>query len=124
MAKTHDFDHFLMMKKIILSKGKIEVEIVSDSMEPLIDTGELVEVWDLKEELNLFDIIVFWREAQFVAHFIWQFNGISHKTVSTRSLKNKSSNELPVELDHILGIIKAKKIGLFTKIFMRLFYAK
>jgi len=122
MGSVRDFEHYLMMKKIILSRGKIEVEIVSDSMEPLIKTGELIEVNDLTEELNLFDIVVFWRDGRFVAHFIWRFNGLSHKTVTTRSLKDKSSNEVPVELDHILGIIKVKKLSLYTKIIMRLFY--
>ncbi|OUR93626.1 hypothetical protein A9Q84_19345 [Halobacteriovorax marinus] len=124
MKSKREFEDFLMMKKIILSRGNIEVEIVSDSMEPLIKTGELIKVQNVEEDLKLFDIIVFWRDGQFVSHFVWRFNGISHKTITTRSLKDKGANELPVEFENVLGIIKDKKISLYTKVIMRLFYGK
>ena len=123
MKARREHDDFLKMKKIILCNGNLDVKIVSNSMEPLILTNEVINVVNLVEGPKKFDIIVFWRDCRFVAHFIWRINGISHLTYTTRSLQNRSSNEAPVELDEILGIISSKKIGFLDKLIMRVFYA-
>jgi signal peptidase len=122
MASDRSYDDFLKMKKVIDSKGEIEVKIISDSMMPLIQVDEVIRVKKITENPSIFDIIVFFREKKFVAHFVWRYNGLSHKTITTRSLKEKGVNEFPVELNDILGVVQGKKISFFTKAILRIFY--
>lgn len=110
------FDHEVLKKK--LSRGEPHrLTIVSNSMEPLIKTGEEVEVQapPKAEKLALFDIILFRQGNRLNAHFLTKVDWQNDQFI-TRPLRDPRHQDYPLKYDDIIGIIAHKKISLWQKL--------
>ena len=105
------FEDFVILKKKLHRKKAMSFNIASDSMSPLIKINDKIEIVPVRtDELQLFDIIVFWQFDRLLCHFIV-------KTISplnTASLKNKV--DYPVKEELILGKVVNFKLNLFHKV--------
>lgn len=96
-----------------------DVQILSDSMEPVLRVGaryrlELHSV----EDLRRFDILVFWNGRFLVAHYVWHINrDVDRGQIITRSL-NGWSEDLPIAPQHIVGKIVDVSIPWWRKVLL------
>lgn len=95
--------------------------IQSDSMEPVLKTGcaYIVESKSF-EQLQEFDIVVFYQGDRLMAHFLWHFNQIENRW-QTRSLRYPSQKDTPFVQDHYLGVITQPSISRYRRF---VFYAQ
>ena len=90
-------------------------------MAPLINTNEFVNLLTLDnpDSLKKFDIIVFRQQDILFAHFLWRKQNISGKeSYLTRSLKNPTISDFPIEKADLVGIIIDKKLSFYHKIYV------
>ena len=120
-----NFNKFLEVKKFLIDKGSIELNIKGTSMIPLISDKDRVKVHPLtKKPLKIFDIIVYWQNNnKFVCHYFWkdkrQTNPHNHKQlVVTRPLNPPGKFDFPVNKDHILGLVTNFKIPVLRKVYI------
>jgi hypothetical protein len=111
------------IKKILNTKGILDIQIVTDSMAPIVRVGGKYQIRRIEKNLKKFDIIVFRREKKLIAHYVWRVNNLKEKTITTRSLKVPNLDELPIQEADIVGILDNVEIGLLTKLKLRLIYA-
>lgn len=111
-----DLIQFEVLKNRLVKENKIEIKIISDSMEPFLKIEEKIYTIPVTKDFEVFDLIVFWRDGKLICHFVWRNQISFNKTVVTRSFKNIYLDEKPVESRYILGFISNKKISFFTKI--------
>ena len=108
---------FLEKLKELQIKRTINVQIVSDSMEPIIKTGEVIKVEMVVGEPKTFDILVFYQNDIFLCHYFWKKNSYfdnSGKNYLTRPLKSQWA-DIPFSRDQILGKAVGKKLGFLRK---------
>lgn len=120
MQPTHiDKNHFELLKEGLRAKSTWPVKIISDSMEPLIKTGEEVEVIPAPENLQRFDILVFWSESKLICHYLWSRNQLkfnhADQLLVTRPLKYRGE-DFPISPHHVLGVVKHRRLNLWQKI--------
>ena len=111
-----EFDLEILKKK--LARGEEHsLTVVSDSMEPLIKTGEEVIVCSLPDPQNLkiFDIILFHQGNRLNAHFLTKVDWKSDHYV-TRPLKGSSRQDYPLTYKNIIGLIAYKKLSWWQKL--------
>lgn len=86
-------------------------------MEPLLKVGSIYTVTPVNlNELQQFDIILFWQKGKPFAHFYWGKHRLGNvKGHMTRSLKYPSEVDPPINDENILGKISIKP-GLRHKI--------
>lgn len=102
---------FHELKSRSLFKGKI----ISDSMEPVIRTGEDITVKVGEKDLKRFDIIVIYQDDKLVCHYLWQMNRIVRPVLlQTRNMKGTYDH--PVSEDHYLGKVISHQIGFLRKL--------
>ena len=96
---------FIFIKKRLLLKRKDFVRIVSDSMVPLIDIGDNVEVTylDNLDDIKRFDIIIFHLGEVLTSHFYWGRNLFEPEKLLFKSLKHVKDYDLPISEQSILG---------------------
>ncbi len=107
------------LKLLLIKNKKAQVRIVSDSMHPLIRSGEILSISPLYKELSRFDLIIFDYYGNPFCHFFWSkiFNGTENdERIFTRSLKNPSQTDIPILPKDILGLVTNKKINWYLKI--------
>lgn len=104
-----------VLKKRLAEERKIEIKIISNSMEPLLKIEEKISAVPVTKKIEVFDLIVFWRDGRLFCHYVWRNQISFNKTVITRSFKNLYSDEKPVESRYILAIISGKKINFCKK---------
>lgn len=96
-----------------LKDKNLSMTVASGSMEPVIMTGEPIEVTMVKEPLAPFDIIVFWNTEVFIGHMVWHVNTIpSHdgqRVIVTRPLK-RGADDFPITENQILGKIISHRV--------------
>lgn len=116
MSSNSEFD-LEVLKSVLKRDKKTILKVVSDSMSPLIKVGESIEVALLEapEQLKPFDIILFEQARRLNCHFLAKTDYINNLFI-TKSLKNPSASDYPLETKQILGIVTSKKISFFTKI--------
>ncbi len=114
---------FELIKKAILTKGELDIKIISDSMSPVIKIGDIAKVISIKNykpELKTFDIILYWNGSLLICHYVWNLNQIINnndgRNITTRSIKESGNNGVPISFDHILGKIIDHQIPLWRKI--------
>ncbi|MCY4644438.1 MAG: S24/S26 family peptidase [Bacteriovoracales bacterium] len=118
-------DEFWLHQKRIKRGDHINIEIVSESMSPLINKGDILRVRH-KKLFSPFDIVVYRHiDGTLICHYIWERSRLDQKTWLLRSIKG-TAFDLPVRENQILGHITHKKIGLKMKIaiFLKLFALK
>lgn len=108
---------FQELKAKLKSKGILEAQIISGSMEPLIQTGEKVKVvpWDENEKsLKKFDIVVFRFQSFLVCHYVWHQNRLikDHgKNVYVTRALNSTHDDIPITSEDILGLVPGIQIS-------------
>lgn len=106
-----------VLRQKLASGSPHQLTVVSDSMSPLIAIGEdiVVHPRPAKEDLKIFDIILFYQGGRLNAHFLtkidWQGD-----TFITRPLKDPRHQDYPLQYQDILGIIKNKKLNWWHKL--------
>lgn len=114
--RPETFDHEVLRKK--LSRGEvIKLCVVSDSMEPLIKTGEEISIGRPKPltELDLFDIVLFRQGNRLNAHFLSKIDRQSD-VIITRPLKDPRTQDYPIQYEDIFGMILHKKVSWWQKL--------
>lgn len=107
---------FKALKKLIERNGQHKLTVITDSMEPLIKVGEEIILTKIdKNQLNIFDILVFEQAGRLNSHFLTQ---IDHKKncYVTRSLKNPDTNDYPIQWEQILGRVSTKNLNWIQKL--------
>lgn len=110
---------FVKLKKRLNQFKELKLTVISDSMVPLIPVGGEIVIKPICGELLPFEIVVFWDGTKLVSHYIWKKSifGSSGKIIwLTRSLKNPEYNDLPVEEEHILGVVSNFRVTISQKI--------
>lgn len=106
----NEFD-FQLLKKKLKKELSLEMNIVSDSMSPLINVGDKIKIETI-DKIELFDIIVFKEFERITCHYIIQ----TSPQILTASLKNMHTIDYPIEKDNILGIVINYKMNLYFKL--------
>lgn len=113
--KAEDFD-LLALRRILEKNGSHSLSVVSDSMEPLIKVGERITLaLPQKEELKVFDVILFDQANRLNCHFVTRINH-QKDSYTTRSLKFPHSQDYPIKWEQIIAFIPAKKLNWFHKL--------
>jgi hypothetical protein len=93
-----------------LFKGRV----VSDSMEPVIKTGEEIIVRVGEENLSRFDIIVIYQNETLVCHYLWQQNKIIRPLLfQTRNMRKQHDH--PVGQEDYLGKVISHQLSAWQK---------
>lgn len=116
MTENRDFD-LHVLKKSLKHNNQVSLQIVSDSMEPLIKVGESIEVAKVQsvKELRVFDIILFDQAGRLNCHFLAKVD-YENNVFITKSLRHPGVSDYPIGSDQIIGIIKQKRINWWLKI--------
>lgn len=111
-----------LVRQMIIQDGRVAFTVVTGSMEPVIMTGEQIEVAPVAtiDELRTFDILLFWNGKLLVCHYLWHINSIpgpdGSRTVVTRPLASYNAEDIPTSMQHVLGKIVSHKIPFWSKL--------
>lgn len=92
--------------------------IMSDSMSPLIKTGDSIVVEVGTEDVRRFDIIVFWNESEkkLTCHYLWAINRIVTPVLyQTRSIRY-GFRDHPISREEYLGKVVSHRLGQWEKL--------
>ena len=110
------------VRQTIKEEERVAFTVVSGSMEPVIMTGEQIEVAPIAsiDELRTFDILLFWNGKLLICHYLWHINSLpgadGSRVVITRPLASLQGEDLPVPTPYILGKIVSHKIPFWRKL--------
>jgi hypothetical protein len=113
-----DFASFRHHRALLAKTGSLACRVISDSMEPVLRVGEQMQIEPVGDlsSIKRFDIVVVHIGDRLLCHFVWHINRVgSRTTVSTRSLKDFLHNDIPMDLDNILGKVSNRKIPMHTR---------
>lgn len=104
-------EEFENLKSLPLYKGRV----ISDSMEPVIMTGENIVVDVGQKEIKRFDIVVVFIDGKLVCHYLWRMNRIIKPVLlQTRNMSGKL--DYPVKEEDYLGKVLSHKLGFWRKL--------
>jgi hypothetical protein len=111
---------FFKIKESLNKNGKQEVRVRGESMIPLLQEKDLIEIFPLNDLsiLKRFDVIIFWQDNIFMCHYFWKKNNHFNKTNEiflTRPLNPINGFDHPIESSQVLGIAKNLKISTWLK---------
>ncbi|MCR9202935.1 MAG: hypothetical protein NXH75_00015 [Halobacteriovoraceae bacterium] len=105
-----------VLRKKLLRGDIVSLQVVSDSMEPVIKTGESIDVGHISlKSLRPFDIILFFQGGRLNTHLLVKTDEINNQFI-TQPLKLPKHNDYPLSGDEILGIVKNKKLNLWHRL--------
>lgn len=106
--------------KTLLQKcGSLPCRVVSNSMEPLIQAGDMIRVKPMRavSELKTFNILVFLEHDRLVCHYLWNVSVLAKEdTLITRSLRSSHEGDYPVKFSNVLGMVADVQIPLTLKL--------
>lgn len=110
------WEDFLKLKNV--DDPILRFNVVTSSMEPLIEVGEKIII-DKSAELKQHDIIVFWQNEKLICHVLWHFNqrltlGGSPIWV-TRALKGVQW-DLSIRPEQVLGKVVNYQLSFWWKL--------
>lgn len=118
---------FIKLKKTLNRRGVLDLMVKTGSMAPVIfpeSKIQIAPIINFDEELERFDIIVYFEGDSMTCHFIWNKKNLNisgkRDTAVTRSLIERFSNDVPVSHSHILGKVTSHRISFYRR-FMILF---
>jgi hypothetical protein len=114
---------FLELKESVVQRGEIQVQILTDSMEPIIKAGEWVTCVPLDQDLAIFDILVFYSNQKLFCHFLFKRKSALHDRSQTMLVTGSykyQGLDAPVPREMILGRITSHRIGFLRKLFFTL----
>ncbi len=111
---------FVLLKKKIKNTS-LTIHIVSSSLSPFVRKGAKVKVEAQEfEDLNPFDIIVFWNKTALICHIFYKFeNGMA----LTKGLESKEFDPY-LERNLYLGKVTNVKFNWFQKWLLRRHFKK
>ncbi len=90
--------------------------IASDSMYPLIKTGDKIYVEVGQKNIERFDVIVFLNDGLLTCHYMWSMNRlVSPILIRTRSLKYGHRDD-PFLFDDYLGKVVSHRFSKWQKL--------
>lgn len=98
-----------------IQRQPVDVKVASNSMEPILKTGDIVKIYPLTQPPRIFDVVVFKNNLQLNCHFVWRNQLDFNNTLVTRSLKEPGLDEVPINMTEILGWVPDAKISLIMK---------
>ena len=117
-VKSHE--KFFSIKTKLAKEGGFPINILTDSMEPVIRPGENVDVKlsDL-DSLNVFDIVIYWDEGLkiLVCHYFVGFTKVINKKrkyLVCKGIKSKNKDFI-ISPDCFLGVVD-KKLPFLTRV--------
>lgn len=115
ISQKYSDAEFLIIKKKLLTDGKLNVRIISGSMEPLIKTGETVIVEPVND-LKKFDIILYHSDDKnLICHFFWRESHFQKNALLIQAFGHASLDQV-VYTDKILGKVTSHKINFLQKL--------
>jgi hypothetical protein len=125
-VEISNIEDFLAAKSEIKDIGKLKVRVVSESMSPWLNVGDILTIRKCEiEKLKFPFIVAYWYDRKIFLHIFWRFNHMKNKmgnrTFSTRSLKAPCLNEGPHSINNFLGVLdyrvsKLKVLFFFWKV--------
>lgn len=112
-------EEFIVLKKTITSHFGFPFKVVSDSMRPVLEVGTLITIEKVTSlsQLQRFDMIAFRSPQGLMVHFVWHHNSLGTiPTVTTRSLKHSITDDLPVDLDSVMGRVTSHQIPRYLQL--------
>lgn len=101
MIKLMDLLEFKLLQKKSMAGEWQTLRVASDSMMPLLQIGQFIEVQKIEiGHLEKFDIIIFFQDGRLICHFLW---AIQDQLLITKSLKNPQAVDWPVKPELLLG---------------------
>tara|TARA_R110000868_G_scaffold99515_6_gene273804 strand:+ start:687 stop:1070 length:384 start_codon:yes stop_codon:yes gene_type:complete len=99
--------------------GEVQATVISKSMFPIIDKGEVIKVKPITAPLERFDIILFKGERELICHFVWHVNKVINQgdndLITTRGIPSRH-DDYPVHRRDIIGIVVSHRLNLWWKI--------
>ena len=114
-----NFEDFQALRSELLRGGAREIQLVSNSMAPLLPTGAraMVEGCSIGE-LKPFEIVVFWENGKLICHVVCGQGELpaadGQASLVTRGLSSKSF-DLPIPADCILGRVTSHRLTWWQK---------
>lgn len=104
-------DLFVKLKSSKTFEGKV----VSDSMNPIIKVGDIIQVDVGVKNLKRFDIIVFHDGSKLICHYLWNMNKIVEPLLlQTRNMRKEK--DFPITWEQYLGKVTSHQISFFQKL--------
>ena len=132
--QLYSWDDFLFLKKRMKVDQVLKIQIVSDSMSPLIKIGQKLEIIALPTEsmVKKYDILVFWQANKLNCHIFWEWRqDIRNQKLLgiSKSMKEPKGEDFPWDFEQVLGIVRDVEVSFFTKLKInilnkRLFFGK
>jgi len=107
-------EQYILLKRRLLKGEELEANIISESMTPLINKGDKV-TFALKEDLKLFDIIIFKYRDSLYCHIYLGESSLNKDHYKTIGLNNDNI-DIPISKEDILGVVTNFKINFFHKL--------
>ncbi len=111
-------EEFEKLKELPFFRGKI----ISDSMEPVLNIGDMITVEVGRKELERFDLIVFYSQDKLICHYLWAMNRLVEPILlQTRSTKY-GLRDYPIGFEDYLGKVVSHRLNTWekVKIFLRI----
>jgi signal peptidase I len=111
---------FKALQKKLSEEGQIRCQILSDSMLPVLATGDVVTIEPILDyqKLNQFDVIVYFNGNVLICHYFLKINRLKNSLgqdcLITKGLFAKHW-DLLVPVDQVLGICTDVKISPLLK---------
>lgn len=110
-----------VLRKKLLRGDTVSLQVVSNSMEPVIKTGEMIEVSRVSlSDLKVFDIILFFQGGRLNSHFLAKTDENNNQFI-TRPLNGSGPSDYPLRGDEIIGIVSNKKLNLWHRLKVMIF---
>ncbi len=108
-------EQFQGIKRQFLQQKMVTCQVVSDSMEPIIMTGDMITVALPTQPLRLFDILVFYQNKKLICHLFVKESQLSKDEYLTSSY-NGIVFDFPVKASEVLGVVVSHRLSFFQKI--------
>lgn len=102
----------------LVREGSLRFSIASDSMTPLIQQGDTIEVIPLSDSPHRFDLVVFRETRGLVCHYVWHVNRSG--SIVTRALAYPDGQDLPIDKEDLLGKVASHRLSGFQRLALAL----
>ena len=114
-------EQFNKLKDLIQVKN-IDINIISDSMLPLLKINDKLTISKIISPLEIWQIVVFLNhEDKLTCHYVYGKSNLEENVYYTRPLNRKYQSDLPLKSDHLLGVVINKPFPFYFKIYALLF---
>jgi hypothetical protein len=124
MTTNNILNHLEVFKTRLIAGELVFIEIMSDSMSPVLKVGESYLVSKIERDYKpkKFEILIYWNGEKLIAHY---FNEIARLAETNedvwifKSIKSKNKEDFPVRPESIVGIVN-KKISVYFRLIIQI----